>query len=268
MKAGLARGGWGQGRVPPTTTTTAIATSSSPITARASCITTTATASFADVTEFASLVQGSSLGHGVLVLRLRSRWPTRSRGHGIRGVRSDQECRSPAAAAIASGAAFLSCVGLRGLPPGRNFLFHNEGGGKFKDVSESSGIGKRTGCYGFTVLASDFDNDGKPDLYVACDSTPSLSLQESRRRQVRGDRSRIRLGVQRGWPGTGRDGSRPSLIMTKTAAWTSSRQISARTCRTCITTMATERSKTASYSQVSAATPNTSGWGGHLGGHG
>ena len=31
-----------------------------------------------------------------------------------------------------------------------------------------------TGCYGFTVLASDFDNDGYPDLYVACDSRPSL----------------------------------------------------------------------------------------------
>ncbi len=64
--------------------------------------------------------------------------------------------------------------GPRGLPPGRNHLYHNEGGGKFKDVSEPSGIGKTTGCYGFTVAASDFDNDGFPDLYVACDSTPSL----------------------------------------------------------------------------------------------
>lgn len=64
--------------------------------------------------------------------------------------------------------------GPRGLPPGRNHLFRNEGGGKFRDVSESSGIGKQTGCFGFTVVASDFDNDGYPDLYVACDSTPSL----------------------------------------------------------------------------------------------
>src|SRR5262249_34842769 len=29
--------------------------------------------------------------------------------------------------------------GPRGLPPGRNHLFHNEGSGKFKDVSETSG---------------------------------------------------------------------------------------------------------------------------------
>jgi len=70
--------------------------------------------------------------------------------------------------------------GPRGLPAGRNFLFHNDGHGKFSDVSQGSGIGKSTGCYGFTVLASDFDNDGYPDLYVACDSRPSL-LYHNRR---------------------------------------------------------------------------------------
>ena len=64
--------------------------------------------------------------------------------------------------------------GPRGLPAGRNFLFHNDGHGKFSDVSEPSGIGKPTGCYAFTALASDFDNDGYPDLYIACDSRPSL----------------------------------------------------------------------------------------------
>jgi len=64
--------------------------------------------------------------------------------------------------------------GPRGLPAARNHLFHNEGNGRFADVSEPSGIGKPTGCYGFTAIASDFDNDGYPDVYVACDSTPSL----------------------------------------------------------------------------------------------
>lgn len=64
--------------------------------------------------------------------------------------------------------------GPRGLPAARNHLYHNEGGGKFRDVSESSGIGRPTGCYGFTAAVSDFDNDGYPDIYVACDSTPSL----------------------------------------------------------------------------------------------
>jgi len=64
--------------------------------------------------------------------------------------------------------------GPRGLPPGHTLLFHNEGNGKFSDVSAKSGLGTSTGCYGFTVLASDFDNDGYPDLYIACDSRPSL----------------------------------------------------------------------------------------------
>jgi hypothetical protein len=64
--------------------------------------------------------------------------------------------------------------GPRGLPPGRNFLFHNDGQGKFRDVSDASSIGKPTGCYAFTALSSDFDNDGYPDLYIACDSRPSL----------------------------------------------------------------------------------------------
>lgn len=64
--------------------------------------------------------------------------------------------------------------GPRGLPAGRHHLFRNLGGGRFQDVSDATGIGKPTGCYGFTAAASDFDNDGYPDLYVACDSTPSL----------------------------------------------------------------------------------------------
>jgi enediyne biosynthesis protein E4 len=64
--------------------------------------------------------------------------------------------------------------GPRGLPFARNYLFHNEGQGRFTDVSIASGIGRTRGCYAFTVVASDFDNDAWPDLYVACDSTPSL----------------------------------------------------------------------------------------------
>jgi hypothetical protein len=64
--------------------------------------------------------------------------------------------------------------GPRGLPFARNYLFRNEGNGRFADVSQASGIGRTKGCYAFTVVASDFDSDGWPDLYVACDSTPSL----------------------------------------------------------------------------------------------
>jgi enediyne biosynthesis protein E4 len=64
--------------------------------------------------------------------------------------------------------------GPRGLPFTRNLLFRNLGQGRFADVSDKSGVGRPRSCYAFTVVASDFDNDGHPDLYVACDSTPSL----------------------------------------------------------------------------------------------
>ena len=39
---------------------------------------------------------------------------------------------------------------------------------------QPAGIGKAPGGYGLTAVAADFDNDGWPDIYVACDSTPSL----------------------------------------------------------------------------------------------
>ena len=64
--------------------------------------------------------------------------------------------------------------GPRGLPSAPNILFHNEGGGKFKDVSATSGIQKTAGHYCFSVTTLDFDEDGWPDIYVACDSTPSI----------------------------------------------------------------------------------------------
>ena len=70
--------------------------------------------------------------------------------------------------------------GPRGLPFTKSLLFHNEGQGRFRDVSAASGIGRPRSCYAFTVTASDLDGDGYPDLYVACDSTPSLLYQNKR----------------------------------------------------------------------------------------
>ncbi len=64
--------------------------------------------------------------------------------------------------------------GPRGLPLGHSVLYHNNGDGTFTDVTEATGIGKAGGRYGLGVVTADFDNDGWPDLYVACDMTPSL----------------------------------------------------------------------------------------------
>ena len=64
--------------------------------------------------------------------------------------------------------------GPRGLPTGKHSLYRNNGDGTFTDVSQKAGIASATGCYGMTVVAADFDEDGWPDIFVACDSTPSL----------------------------------------------------------------------------------------------
>ncbi len=70
--------------------------------------------------------------------------------------------------------------GPRGLPPGTHSLYRNNGDGTFTDVSVASGVARATGTYGMTVVAADFDNDGWPDIYVACDSTPSLYFRNNR----------------------------------------------------------------------------------------
>jgi hypothetical protein len=64
--------------------------------------------------------------------------------------------------------------GPRGLPFDRNILYRNNGDGTFTDVSEASGVAAPLGHYGLGVVSADFNDDGLPDIYVACDRTPSL----------------------------------------------------------------------------------------------
>ncbi len=64
--------------------------------------------------------------------------------------------------------------GPRGLPWSKNILYHNLGGGKFEDVTPKAHIDKTPGHYSLSVSTLDYDNDGWPDIYIACDSTPSI----------------------------------------------------------------------------------------------
>ena len=64
--------------------------------------------------------------------------------------------------------------GPRGLPTGLHSLYRNNGDGTFADVTELAGIAQIKQRYGLTAVAADFDEDGWPDIFVACDSSPSL----------------------------------------------------------------------------------------------
>ena len=64
--------------------------------------------------------------------------------------------------------------GPRGLASTPNVLYHNLGAGHFDNVSKTSGIEKTNGHYCLGVSTLDYNLDGWPDIYVACDSTPSI----------------------------------------------------------------------------------------------
>ncbi len=82
--------------------------------------------------------------------------------------------------------------GPRGLPGETVTLYQNDGHGHFTDVSERMHITTPKDYYGFTPLVTDFDNDGWPDIFVACDSTASLYFHN-----VKGERFE-EIGVQAG----------------------------------------------------------------------
>jgi hypothetical protein len=63
--------------------------------------------------------------------------------------------------------------GPRGLPGEGDHLFHNNGDGTFTDVSVDAGVSDKTGYYGLASVFVDVNNDGRPDLLVANDSTPN-----------------------------------------------------------------------------------------------
>jgi enediyne biosynthesis protein E4 len=64
--------------------------------------------------------------------------------------------------------------GPRGMPGAGDSLFHNNGDGTFADVSKPAGVDDPIGFYGMGVAWGDFNNSGKPGVFVANDATPNF----------------------------------------------------------------------------------------------
>ena len=64
--------------------------------------------------------------------------------------------------------------GPRGLRSAGNFLYRNLGNGRFENVTLSAHIDRTAGHYCFSISPLDYDNDDWPDIYIACDSSPSI----------------------------------------------------------------------------------------------
>ena len=65
-------------------------------------------------------------------------------------------------------------AGLKGLPDN---LYHNNGDGTFTDASKKAGVDDPERRYGLTALWSDFNNDGKLDLFVTNDGQANYLYQ-------------------------------------------------------------------------------------------
>jgi hypothetical protein len=64
--------------------------------------------------------------------------------------------------------------GPRGLAPPRQYMYQNNGDGTFREATEAFGLLEGRNSFAMSAIAADLDNDGWPDIFVACDSTPSF----------------------------------------------------------------------------------------------
>jgi enediyne biosynthesis protein E4 len=69
--------------------------------------------------------------------------------------------------------------GPLGLPAPRHYFYRNNGNGTFTDISKECGVASLQGSFGFTAVVADVDEDGWPDIFVACDATFSFLLMNN-----------------------------------------------------------------------------------------
>jgi hypothetical protein len=92
----------------------------------------------------------------------------------------DAASREPGSTGLCMWKGIAIMCGPRGLARDTNILYRNNGNGTFTDVSAESGIKSADGYYCFQPVTADFDEDGWPDVYVTCDSTPNILYRNNR----------------------------------------------------------------------------------------
>lgn len=80
-------------------------------------------------------------------------------------------------------------LGYKGSP---DALYRNNGDGTFTDVTEAAKVSDKKLYFGFQAVFEDFDNDGRPDIFVANDSNPNYLYKN------KGDGTFDEVGVQSG----------------------------------------------------------------------
>jgi hypothetical protein len=88
-------------------------------------------------------------------------------------------------------------AGPFGLRGGRDRFYRNQGDGTFRDATDEAGMTDLAESYGLGVLASDLDDDGDVDVYVANDSNPNFLYRNE------GDGTFTEVGA---WSGAGLSG--------------------------------------------------------------
>ena len=84
--------------------------------------------------------------------------------------------------------------GLKGSPDN---LYHNNHNGTFSDVSKKAGVSDEEHHFGLTSIWSDFDNNGKLDLFVTNDGQPNYLYQSQRQRRLRRGWIHLGRGIER-----------------------------------------------------------------------
>ena len=177
------------------TTTTASPTCSSPRTGAPILYRNNGDGTFTDVSEKAGLgaklLEG--LDHQRRLVRLRQRRPARSVRLQLRGLRPT---RATSRAATTSWGGSYYCI-PRVFKPTASLLYHNNGDGTFTEVSRGTDIENALGK-GLGVVATDINNDGRMDLFVANDTVQNfLFVNRGPRQTVGGDRAGRRGRLQR-----------------------------------------------------------------------